>query len=1026
MPFSVKRRYINVFILFISLLMLDQAWSANIVPNQIKLPGTQPEDQIIPLDEVTVCANCHGNYDQNAEPLHNWRGSMMAHAGRDPIFWATLAVAEQGFDGAGDLCIRCHNAAGWLEGRSAPTDGSRLDEIKDRNGVQCDLCHRMTNPDDSEHLGEQADPFVANDLDDKEAGDTTAVEGNYGSGEYVVAFSNGTKYGPYNDAVAPPAAHNAMQSDFHRSPELCGTCHDVSNPVVGDLAHNNGAQVDLHYNGGFDSPLADKVAFKYRPYQYGVVERTYSEHKAGKLGTTLVSDYPNLPADLQAGAIKRAYEAATAATPDGNYSDGTLRYFTCQTCHMPPVRGKGANIGGRFNPPVRDDLPKHDLTGGNYWMPEAMQWLDARGRLKFGGLTAAEVTAMNAGADRARSNLEAAASLSVEGNTVKVVNLTSHKLISGYPEGRRMWLNIQWFDGNDNLIREDGAYGDLATDMDLDGDGAPDSVRTLLDLHDPNTRIYEVHGAITQQWASQLVELNAQKYADMPVTFDRVSGQVTSTMIELANKDPGSALHSFHFVLNNYVKSDTRIPGYGMDYNEAKRRNALPVPETQYGNPGPGGEYNYWDELALNVPAGAETATVRLLYQPTSWEYVQFLYLANEAPTPTLKDTGKDFLDAWYNTGMAEPHVMATTTWVNTGEVPVNSPPTAVFNASCTELSCSFDASASSDSDGSIVSYSWEFGDGSTATGISAAHTYGTDGTYLITLTVTDNGGASSSTSQSLTLTSATPSNAPPVADFTFACTELDCSFDASGSNDADGNIVSYVWDFGDGVTATGVNAAHLYAADGSYTVTLTVEDDAGALASVNQTVSVAAAVANQAPVADFSFVCTDLACDFNGGLSTDDGSITSYAWDFGDGNMGTGITPAHVYAADGSYTVTLTVTDDAGASTSVSQTVSVTATVTDQPPVADFSFACTDLSCNFDGSLSTDDGTITSYVWDFGDGATATGVTTAHTYAAANTYSVTLTVTDNAGTTGFITKPVTVNAPAAAPGPGPGPRWGR
>ena len=75
------------------------------------------------------------------------------------------------------------------------------------------------------------------------------------------------------------------------------------------------------------------------------------------------------------------------------------------------------------------------------------------------------VTGMNAGADRARSNLEAAAGLSVTGNTVKVVNLTSHKLISGYPEGRRMWLNIQWFDANGSPIREDGAYGDVSLEL---------------------------------------------------------------------------------------------------------------------------------------------------------------------------------------------------------------------------------------------------------------------------------------------------------------------------------------------------------------------------------------------------------------------------------------------------------------------------------------------------------------------------------------------------------------------------------
>ena len=922
MPFCVTNRKAVVSILFIFMITLAQAWGANIVPNQIKLPGTQPHDQIIPLDEVTVCANCHGNYDQNAEPLHNWRGSMMAHAGRDPIFWATLSIAEQGFDGAGDLCIRCHNAAGWLEGRSAPTDGSALDEVKDRNGVQCDLCHRLTNPDDSEHLGEQNDPFVANDAD--EGGNP--VEGNYGSGEYVVAFDNGTKYGPYADAAPPPAAHNAQQSDFHRSPELCGTCHDVSNPVTGDLAHNNGAQVDLNYNGGMDSPLADKVAFKYRPYQYGVVERTYSEHKASKLGTTRVSDYPNLPADLQAGAIKRAYEAATAARPDGDYMDGTARYFTCQTCHMPPVKGRGAGIGGRFAAPIRNDLPKHDLTGGNYWMPEAMQWLDARGRLKFGGLTTAEITAMNAGAGRARSNLEAAASLSVTGNTVKVVNLTSHKLISGYPEGRRMWLNIQWFDANNNPIREDGAYGDLQTEMDLDGDGFNDAVRTLLDLHDSNTRIYEVHGGITQEWATQLLGVSAETYGNMPVTFDRITGAVTSTIDDVAAMTPGTAKHSFHFVLNNEVMSDTRIPGYGMSYNEAQKRNALPVPATQYGNPGPGGEFRYWDEVALNVPAGAATAEVRLMYQPTSWEYIQFLYLANEDKTPNLTGTGQDMLDAWFNTGMAEPHVMATASWVNNGDPVTNTPPTAAFGYLCTDLTCSFDASASFDSDGTIVSYAWNFGDGSSGNGVTANHDYPTDGSYTVTLTVTDDAGASASTSQTISVQAAT-ANQPPVADFTFACTDLTCSFDASGSTDPDGGILSYAWNFGDGGTATGVTVDHLYGVDGSYTVTLTVTDVAGASASTSQTVTVQTTVTNQLPVADFTFACNNLDCSFDGSKSSDpDGSLVGYAWNFGDGSTASGMTTAHTYATAGTYSVTLTVTDDLGATASSTQSVAVTA----------------------------------------------------------------------------------------------------
>jgi PKD repeat protein len=305
---------------------------------------------------------------------------------------------------------------------------------------------------------------------------------------------------------------------------------------------------------------------------------------------------------------------------------------------------------------------------------------------------------------------------------------------------------------------------------------------------------------------------------------------------------------------------------------------------------------------------------------------VQFLYLANKSPKPNLSGTGRDFLDAWLNAGMAEPHVMATTTWVNDGSATTNNPPTAAFVASCTELSCDFDASASNDSDGTIVAYAWDFGDGNTASGVSAIHTYATDGTYVISLTVTDDGGASDSITQTVTVTSG--ANQLPVADFSFTCTELDCSFDGSASTDPDGNIVSYDWDFGDGSTVTGATTAHTYATGGSYTVTLRVTDDAGEVDSVSQTVSVAA-VTNQTPVADFSFACTDLTCDFDASASTDDGSITSYAWDFGDGATGSGLTTTHSYAAAGTYSVTLTVTDDGGLTDSTAKSVSVTVPAT-------------------------------------------------------------------------------------------------
>jgi hypothetical protein len=122
------------------------------------------------------------------------------------------------------------------------------------------------------------------------------------------------------------------------------------------------------------------------------------------------------------------------------------------------------------------------------------------------------------------------------------------------------------------------------------------------------------------------------------------------------------------------VSEDNRIPPYGMTYDEARKRNALPMPDVQYGNPGPGGTYNYWDELALNPPTGAAYAEVKLLYQPTSWEYVQFLYKANTGSNPFLAQEGVNLLNAWLATGQAEPYVMAAASWGSPPPPPCGTP----------------------------------------------------------------------------------------------------------------------------------------------------------------------------------------------------------------------------------------------------------------------------------------------------------------------------------------------------------------
>lgn len=231
-----------------------------------------------------------------------------------------------------------------------------------------------------------------------------------------------------------------------------------------------------------------------------------------------------------------------------------------------------------------------------------------------------------------------------------------------------MWLNIKWHDKDGGQVGEIGAYGALSVSDPLDPGGDPITVNTLLDLHEENGRVYEAHYGMTQEWASQLIE--HQYSPDLVLGYDRETGLPDHTLGYLADQEPGETEETFHFVLNNVVVKDNRIPPYGMSYDEAERRNALPVPADQYGGSS-GGTYKYWDEidLAAIAPAGAESATIDLLYQPTSWEYIQFLVLANKGPDPVaggnafLGDEGRNLFDAWMATGMAEPHVMASATW---------------------------------------------------------------------------------------------------------------------------------------------------------------------------------------------------------------------------------------------------------------------------------------------------------------------------------------------------------------------------
>lgn len=173
---------------------------------------------------------------------------------------------------------------------------------------------------------------------------------------------------------------------------------------------------------------------------------------------------------------------------------------------------------------------------------------------------------------------------------------------------------------------------------------------------------------------------------------------------------------------------------------------------------------------------------------------------------------------------------------LGSGDVP-NQAPVASFTATAVDLTVHVDATASSDPDGSVAGYAWDFGDGTTATGAQASHAYTTPGTRTVTLTVTDDDGATHAATQDVTVQAP---NQEPVAAFVLEATDLAVSVDGSSSSDPDGTVTQWTWDFGDGsAPVTGATASHTYAAGGDYTVTLTVTDDRGGEASTSQDTTV-------------------------------------------------------------------------------------------------------------------------------------------------------------------------------------------
>jgi len=513
-----------------------------IVPTTLRdfdMPGTQPLEAGT-LNDPSACVTCHGSYDAAVEPYSNWQGSMMAQASIDPLFEACMAIANQDAPDSGDLCLRCHIPKGWLRGRSIPTSGSQI-LATDMSGLSCDFCHRLVDPVYSAGASPAEDQSILAAL--------TAVPPTFANGMFVVD-PTGARRGPFLDATS---GHPVLVSPFHREAALCGTCHDVSNPAFDKDGSGN------YVPNAMDAPPASFASTHIMP-----IERTYSEW--------LHSDF-NTPSGVYA--------------PD--FGGNKSFVATCQDCHLRDVTGKGCNYPAA---PLRNDLPLHDMTGGSAWMMEQLATLHP---------DKIDPAAAAAGASRSRAMLAKAATMTVQQAggrmSVKVTNRSGHKLPTGYPEGRRVWINVKYYNAAQTLLAESGAYNAATGEL----------------AHDAMLKVYEAKPGLDG---------------------------VTAPLVG-APEGP-----SFHFVLNNKIHKDTRIPPQGFTNAAFATFGGSPVGATY-------ADGQFWDDTMYIVPTTAASATVTLYYQSTSKEYIEFLRDEN-----TTNSAGQELYDLWNNNGKAPPELM--------------------------------------------------------------------------------------------------------------------------------------------------------------------------------------------------------------------------------------------------------------------------------------------------------------------------------------------------------------------------------
>ena len=562
----------NILYITIAILSCSSIAVANPLPRggQVQVPstehdfyhsGSQPDPTGYDYIEVSRfnCINCHKFDDDNnpneiVPPYDNWLSSLMAQSSRDPIFRAGMTIANQDANDAGITCMRCHMPAGFIQGRAMPADGSALIE-DDFDGVSCDICHRIV---DSEFSSKN--PFEDVDIlaDLANAGDLPTQLGN---GNFIID-PVATRRGPLDDVITNMHGVPILYSPHHEEAAFCGPCHDLSNPVFSlqeDGSYALNAMGAAHPTGDIHQMMPE--------------QRTYSEWLNSAFATAQGVEFP-----------------------DGRFADnnGGATVGSCQDCHMPAHDGAVCVFWELPDVGPRKNVPEHSFVGSNSWVLGAVRNLYD----DFETGLSEESVALNH--QRTEILMQKASDMELlqenDQLQVRITNWSGHSLPTGYPEGRRMWLNVRFQDSGGATIEERGAY---------DWDTAA--------LTTKDTKVYETLVGMTPEMA---------KKTGLP------DGE------------------SFHLVLNNVVLSDNRIPPVGFTNAAFEAVFAQPVNYAYE-------DGQHWDDTLFNIPEGTTLAIVTLYHQTTTKEYIEFLRDAN-----VTDDKGQIAYDQWVIGGKSAPLVM--------------------------------------------------------------------------------------------------------------------------------------------------------------------------------------------------------------------------------------------------------------------------------------------------------------------------------------------------------------------------------